>query len=105
MQQLPDLNPETRLIVRSDGGQFSGSGQLLKAGEAPYRPGLCGAAALPVSAGATIRRHPSMAETAHGSPANTRTPSPIRTSLRSSGVTGDVDRRHPRLIPDRAYHA
>jgi hypothetical protein len=42
------LNPETRLIVRSDGGQFSGSGQLLKAGEAPYRPGLCGSAALPV---------------------------------------------------------
>ena len=48
MHQLPDLNPETRLIVRPDGGQFSGSGQFLKAGEVPYRPGLCGTAALPV---------------------------------------------------------
>ncbi len=42
------INPETRFIVRSDGGQFTGAGRLLKAGEAPYRPTLCGTAALPV---------------------------------------------------------
>jgi hypothetical protein len=38
------VNPETRLIVRSDSGQFTGSGRLLKAGEASYRPTLCGGA-------------------------------------------------------------
>jgi len=38
------INPESRYIVASDEGQFSGDGRLLKAGEAPYRPGLCGSA-------------------------------------------------------------
>jgi hypothetical protein len=38
-------NPETRFIVRADwSDQFSGPGRLLKAGEAPYRPSLCGSA-------------------------------------------------------------
>jgi hypothetical protein len=36
------VNPESRFIVKSDAwGQFSGDGRLLKAGEAPYRPGIC----------------------------------------------------------------
>jgi hypothetical protein len=39
--------PETRVVV-SDDGIFRGAGILLKAGEAPYRPGVCGTAALPV---------------------------------------------------------
>ena len=39
------INPETRFIVRPDGAsQFSGEGRLLKAGEASYRPTLCGTA-------------------------------------------------------------
>ncbi len=43
------INPETRFIVRNQhSGKFSGNGRLLKAGEAPYRPGLCGSASLPV---------------------------------------------------------
>jgi hypothetical protein len=39
--------PETRFIV-SAGGQFHGTGTLLKAGVTNYRPQLCGTAALPV---------------------------------------------------------
>jgi hypothetical protein len=35
-------------VVVSDDGVFRGAGTLLKAGEAPYRPGVCGTAALPV---------------------------------------------------------
>ena len=43
------INPETRVIAKSgDASQFSGDGRLLKAGEAAYRPGLCGSSALPV---------------------------------------------------------
>lgn len=43
------INPETRVIAKSrDASQFSGDGRLLKGGEAPYRPGLCGSSALPV---------------------------------------------------------
>lgn len=42
------INPESRFIVAGKEGQFSGDGRLLKAGEAPYRPGLCGTTALPV---------------------------------------------------------
>ncbi len=39
------INPETRFITKVGGrSQFAGDGRLLKAGEAPYRPGLCGAA-------------------------------------------------------------
>ncbi|HEY7936870.1 MAG TPA: hypothetical protein VID26_07045 [Candidatus Limnocylindrales bacterium] len=39
------IDPETRFVVKAGGAnQFSGEGQLLKAGEAAYRPGLCGAA-------------------------------------------------------------
>jgi hypothetical protein len=40
--------PETRFIVKRGGGQFHGTGTLLKAGETNYRPQLCGSAALPV---------------------------------------------------------
>jgi hypothetical protein len=40
--------PETRYIVKSGDGNFSGTGHLLKAGEDSYRPQLCGSAALPV---------------------------------------------------------
>jgi hypothetical protein len=40
--------PETRYIVKSGEGNFSGTGTLLKAGEDSYRPQLCGSAALPV---------------------------------------------------------
>jgi hypothetical protein len=40
--------PETRFIVSGDGGQFHGTGTLLKAGETNYRPQLCGTANLPV---------------------------------------------------------
>lgn len=44
-QMSSRINPETRFIVRPGGSsQFSGAGRLLKAGEAPYRPGLCGSA-------------------------------------------------------------
>jgi hypothetical protein len=39
--------PETRFIV-SAGGQFHGTGTLLKAGETNYRPQLCGTSTLPV---------------------------------------------------------
>jgi hypothetical protein len=35
------VNPEVRLTVRH-GGNFSKPGVLIKAGEAPYRPTLCG---------------------------------------------------------------
>jgi hypothetical protein len=43
------INPETRVIAKNgDASQFSGDGRLLKAGEAAYRPGLCGSSALPV---------------------------------------------------------
>ena len=41
--------PETRFIVKAAGdANFSGAGQLLKAGESNYRPTLCGTKALPV---------------------------------------------------------
>ncbi len=40
------VNPETRFIV--GGTSFTGPGVLLKAGEAPYRPGVCGTQAVPV---------------------------------------------------------
>ncbi|MFI5198750.1 MAG: hypothetical protein ACHQXL_00050 [Candidatus Limnocylindrales bacterium] len=39
------INPETRYVMKGGGAsQFSGDGRLLKAGEAAYRPGLCGTA-------------------------------------------------------------
>ena len=41
------VNPEVRLTLRQ-GGNFSAPGLLIKAGEAPYRPTLCGTSALPV---------------------------------------------------------
>ncbi|MGZ6339511.1 MAG: hypothetical protein ACXWNG_04015 [Candidatus Limnocylindrales bacterium] len=41
------INPEARYIVRGPFG-FFGPGRLLKAGEAPYRPTLCGTATIPV---------------------------------------------------------
>jgi hypothetical protein len=41
------INPETR-VVATDNARFTGPGRLLKAGEAPYRPGVCGTAVLPV---------------------------------------------------------
>ena len=41
--------PEARYVVRGEGQpNFTGAGQLLKAGEASYRPTLCGTRALPV---------------------------------------------------------
>jgi hypothetical protein len=40
--------PETRFIVKSEDGQFHGTGTLLKAGEDNYRPQLCGSKALPI---------------------------------------------------------
>jgi hypothetical protein len=41
--------PETRYIVKGAGdANFSGAGNLLKAGESSYRPTLCGTKALPV---------------------------------------------------------
>jgi len=40
--------PETRYIVKTQDGQFHGTGTLLKAGEDSYRPQLCGTAGLPV---------------------------------------------------------
>lgn len=40
----PKVDPETRYVTKSATGNFSGDGVLLKAGEDPYRPGLCGAA-------------------------------------------------------------
>jgi hypothetical protein len=43
------INPEVRYVVtRVDTARFIGPGTLLKAGEAPYRPGVCGTEALPV---------------------------------------------------------
>jgi hypothetical protein len=43
------VNPQTRYVTASGrSAQFVGSGVLIKAGEAPYRPGVCGSAALPV---------------------------------------------------------
>ena len=43
-----DTFPQSRYIVTGADGKFSGAGRLLKAGEANYRPTLCGTAALPV---------------------------------------------------------
>jgi hypothetical protein len=41
--------PETRYIVKAAGdANFSGPGNLLKAGESSYRPTLCGTKAIPV---------------------------------------------------------
>src|SRR5450759_983572 len=41
--------PETRYLIKGAGdSNFSGSGNLLKAGESSYRPTLCGTKALPV---------------------------------------------------------
>lgn len=43
------VKPEARYIVKhAHSDNFEGPGKLLKAGESPYRPGLCGTAALPV---------------------------------------------------------
>jgi hypothetical protein len=43
------INPETRVVAAdSRAASFSGAGRLLHAGDAPYRPGVCGTAALPV---------------------------------------------------------
>jgi hypothetical protein len=43
------VNPQTRYIVANiDAARFVGPGHLLKAGEAPYRPGVCGTTDLPV---------------------------------------------------------
>lgn len=41
------INPETR-VVATDNARFTGPGRLLQAGAAPYRPGVCGTAVLPV---------------------------------------------------------
>ncbi|HET7420014.1 MAG TPA: hypothetical protein VFL27_06500 [Candidatus Dormibacteraeota bacterium] len=44
-----DVFPETRYVVRAAGdANFSGSGNLLKAGESSYRPTLCGTKVIPV---------------------------------------------------------
>jgi hypothetical protein len=40
--------PETRFIVKDEGGNFRGAGTLLKAGETSYRPQLCGTGTPPV---------------------------------------------------------
>jgi hypothetical protein len=40
--------PQTRYVIREGGGQFTGQGVLIKAGESSYRPELCGTKALPV---------------------------------------------------------
>ncbi|HET7740454.1 MAG TPA: hypothetical protein VFL67_07400 [Mycobacterium sp.] len=43
------VNPETRYIVKAAGdANFSGPGNLLKAGESSYRPTLCGTKVIPV---------------------------------------------------------
>lgn len=41
-------NPEAKYVVHDAGGPFTGAGRVLKAGEASYRPTLCGSSALPV---------------------------------------------------------
>ncbi|HEY5628574.1 MAG TPA: hypothetical protein VIR16_03605, partial [Candidatus Limnocylindrales bacterium] len=41
-------NPEAKYVVHDAGGPFTGAGRVLKAGEASYRPTLCGTNALPV---------------------------------------------------------
>ena len=41
-----DTFPQSRYIVTGKDGQFSGAGRLLKAGEANYRPTLCGTSSL-----------------------------------------------------------
>jgi hypothetical protein len=40
--------PEAKFVVHRDGSPFTGTGRVLKSGEASYRPTLCGTAALPV---------------------------------------------------------
>ncbi|MEP7177657.1 MAG: hypothetical protein ABI775_01070 [Pseudonocardiales bacterium] len=43
------VNPQTRYVTtESRSARFTGPGHLIKAGEAPYRPGVCGTAVLPV---------------------------------------------------------
>ncbi len=41
-------NPEAKYVVHDAGDPFSGVGRVLKAGNASYRPSLCGTSALPV---------------------------------------------------------
>jgi hypothetical protein len=41
-------NPEAKYVTHGSGAAFNSTGRLLKAGEASYRPSLCGTAALPV---------------------------------------------------------
>jgi hypothetical protein len=37
------VNPQTRFVAAdAEDARFSGAGHLIKAGEAPYRPGVCG---------------------------------------------------------------
>lgn len=40
--------PEAKYVVHRSGAPFTGTGRVLKSGEASYRPSLCGTAALPV---------------------------------------------------------
>jgi hypothetical protein len=41
-------NPEAKYVTHGSGAPFTGTGRVLKAGEASYRPSLCGTATLPV---------------------------------------------------------
>jgi hypothetical protein len=41
-------NPEAKYVSHGAGRDFAGTGRVLKAGEAPYRPSLCGTDAIPV---------------------------------------------------------
>jgi hypothetical protein len=40
--------PEAKYVAHRSGSQFTGTGRILKRGEASYRPGVCGTDALPV---------------------------------------------------------
>lgn len=40
--------PEAKYVVHRSGAPFTETGQVLKAGEASYRPGVCGTRAMPV---------------------------------------------------------
>jgi hypothetical protein len=40
--------PEAKYVAHRSGSRFTGTGRILKRGEASYRPGVCGTDAVPV---------------------------------------------------------
>jgi hypothetical protein len=81
--------PETRYVVRSASDQnFPDAGQLLKAGEASYRPTLCGTSTIPVCRWGDFEATSFDGNGQIWLRGSTQIPTPTRPWRRGSGATG-----------------